>query len=160
MLSTLVPIFVRMSIVELQYILDSREKTVERKRMRPERPSGIVELRQQLRKELKPHEQYNTGHEIPPVSAHLRAEVRCKSCQPEVQQKPVLHLLLACPLRRFPAITGMPVPTSSQPPTSIPKRSLSSSLICTDETPTWESWSYGRRCGNEDIHEPWKVYGG
>ena len=96
--------------------------------MRLERPSGIVELRHQLRKELKPHEQYNTGHEIPPFSAHLRAEVRCKLCQPEVQQKPVLHLLLACPLRRFPAIPGLPVPTSSQPPTSIPKRSLSSSL--------------------------------
>ena len=76
MLSTLVPIFVRMSIVELQYILDSREKTVERKRKRPERPSGIVELRHQLRKELKPHEQYNTGHEIPPVSADLCPEVR------------------------------------------------------------------------------------
>ena len=36
--------------------------------MRPERPSGIVELREQLRKEFKPHEQYNTGHEIPRVS--------------------------------------------------------------------------------------------
>ena len=31
----------------------------------------------------------------------------------EVQQKPVLYLLLACPLRRFPAIPGLPIPTSS-----------------------------------------------
>ena len=63
--------------------------------MRPERPSGIVELRDQLRKELKPHEQYNTGYEIPPVSAHLRPEVRSKPGQPGVQQEPVIHLLLA-----------------------------------------------------------------
>lgn len=83
---------------------------------RLERPSGIVELQQQLRKELKPHEQYNTGHEIPPVSAHLCPEVRRKPGQPEVQQEPVLHLLLACPLRRFPAIPGLPVPTPAQPP--------------------------------------------
>ena len=34
----------------------------------------------------------------------------------QVQQKPVLHLLLACPLRRFPAIPGLPVLASSQPP--------------------------------------------
>ena len=45
-------------------------------------------------------------------------------------------------------------------PTSIPKRSSSSSLICIDETPTWGSWSYGCECGNEDIHEPWKASGG
>ena len=48
--------------------------------MRLERPSGIVELQQQLRKELKPHEQYNTRHEIPPVSAHLCPEIRRKPC--------------------------------------------------------------------------------
>ena len=41
---------------------------------------------------------YNTGHEIPPVSADLCPEVRSKPCEPEVQQKSVLHLLLACPL--------------------------------------------------------------
>ena len=64
-------------LVELQYILDREEK-----RMRPERSSCIVELRHQPRKEFKPHEQYNTRHEIPPVSADLRLEVRCK---PEVQ---------------------------------------------------------------------------
>ena len=33
--------------------------------------------------------------------------------QLEVQQKPVLHLLLACPIRRFPAIPGLPVPASA-----------------------------------------------
>ena len=141
--------FILSLTVALQYILDSEEK-----RMRLERPSGIVELRHQPGKELKPHEQYNAGHEIPPVSAYLRAEVRRKPCQPQVQQKPVLHLLPACPLRRFPAIPGLPVPTSSQPPTSIPKRNSSSSRICTDEIPGWGSWSYGRECGNEDIHEP------
>ena len=53
--------------------------------MRPERPSGIVELRHQLRKELKPHEQYNTGHEIPPVPDDLREEVRREPRQPQVQ---------------------------------------------------------------------------
>ena len=26
--------------------------------------------------------------------------------------------------------------------------------------PSWESWSYGRGCGNEDIREPSKVSGG
>lgn len=41
--------------VGLQYILDKGKKEV-----RPERQSGIVELRPQLRKELKSQEQYNT----------------------------------------------------------------------------------------------------
>ena len=47
--------------IELQYILDSE------KRMRPEHASGIVELQHQLRKELKPHEQYSAGHGVPLV---------------------------------------------------------------------------------------------
>ena len=32
--------------------------------------------------------------------------------------------------------------------------------ICTDEIPSLELWSYGRGCGNEDIHEPSKASGG
>ena len=126
-------------------------RTGKKKRMRPERPSGIVALRHQARKKHKPHEPYHPGHEIPPVSAHLCPEVRCKPCRPEVQQKPVLHLLPACPLRRFPAIPGLPVPASSQPPQATPRRSSSSSLICTEETPGCGLWDYGRGCGNEDI---------
>ena len=44
--------------------------------------------------------------------------------------------------------------------TSTPLRNSSLFLICTDEIPSWESWSYGRGCGNEDIREPSKVSGG
>ena len=45
-------------------------------------------------------------------------------------------------------------------PTNIPQRSSNSSLICTDEIPSWELWSYGRGCENEGIHEPWRASGG
>ena len=44
--------------------------------------------------------------------------------------------------------------------TSTPLRNSSLFLICTDEIPSWESWSYGRGCGNEDIREPSKASGG
>ena len=141
------------TIVALQYILDSEEK-----RMRLERPSGIVELRQQLRKELKPHEQYSTGYEIPPVSAGLRPEVRCKPSQPEVEQKPIIHLLQAGHTSSgVPATTVPRNPWPANPdvliatPTNIPQRNSSSFLICTDEIPSLELWSYGRECGNEGI---------
>ena len=92
------------SFVDLQYILDSGEK-----RIRLKRPSGIVELQQQLRKELKPHEQYNTGHEMPPASAHL--------C-PEIRQKPLLQLLLwACCDGSRQSLTGQ----SQCPPVTLPR---------------------------------------
>ena len=66
--------------IELQYILDSE------KRMRPEHESGIVELQHQLRKELKPHEQYSAGHGVPLVPDN-RYEVRRMPDKPEVKQK-------------------------------------------------------------------------
>ena len=68
----------------------------------------------------------------------------------EVQQKPVLYLLLACPATTvpcnpWPANPDVLIATL----TSTPLRNSSLFLICTDEIPSWESWSYGRGCGNE-----------
>lgn len=45
---------------------------------RAERPPIIVELKHKLEKEIKTHEQYNIGHEMPLVASHLRPEVRRK----------------------------------------------------------------------------------
>lgn len=45
--------------------------------------------------------------------AHLFPEIRRKPGQPQVQQKPLLYLLLASSIRWFSALPGLPVPTSS-----------------------------------------------
>ena len=84
--------------------------------MRPERPSGIVELQQQLRKELKPHEQYNTGHEIPPAGSTTKAGLTSTSGLPDT----------TVPCNPWPAGPGVRIVT----PTIILGRSSTSSLIC------------------------------
>ena len=46
-----------------------------------------------------PHEQeYNTGHGISAIPNEVRREVQREPCQSEVQQKPVVHLLLEAAL--------------------------------------------------------------
>ena len=60
--------------------------------------------------------EYNTGHGIPAILNEVRGEIRRQPGQPEVQQEPVVYLLLACPLGWECGISGLSVPASSQPP--------------------------------------------
>ena len=62
------------------------------------------------------HEQeYNTGHGISAISDEIRREIRRQPCQPEVQQKPLIYLLLEGTLGRKCGIPGLPVQTPPQP---------------------------------------------
>ena len=61
------------------------------------------------------HEQeYNTGHGVSAISDEIRREIRSQPSQPEVQQKPVVHLFLEGPVERKHRISGLSVPASSQ----------------------------------------------
>lgn len=63
------------------------------------------------------HEQeYNTGHGVQAILNEVCGEIRREPGLPEVQQKPVVHLLLAGSLGWKCGIPCLPVSTSSQPP--------------------------------------------
>ena len=77
----------------LQYILNKRTK-----RMNCSVSSVKSESthKTNLRGDHILHEkEYSTGHGIPAISDEIRGEVRCKPRRPQVQQKPVVHLLPA-----------------------------------------------------------------
>ena len=62
------------------------------------------------------HEQeYNTGHGVSAIPDEIHREMRCESREPEVQQKPVVYLLLEDPLGWNSGLFGLPVQTASQP---------------------------------------------
>ena len=77
----------------LQYILNKRTK-----RMNGSVSSVKAESthKTNLRGDHILHEkEYSTGHGMPAISDEIRGEVRCEPCRPQVQQKPVVHLLPA-----------------------------------------------------------------
>ena len=62
------------------------------------------------------HEQeYNTRHGISAIPNEIRGEIRRQPRQPEVQQEPVVYLLLESPLGWNSGLFGLPVQTASQP---------------------------------------------
>ena len=62
------------------------------------------------------HEQeYNTGDGIQAIPDEVRGEIRGQPGQPEVQQEPVLHLLLESPLGWNCTVSGLPVPAATPP---------------------------------------------
>ena len=64
------------------------------------------------------HEQeYNTRHGISAIPDEIRRKIWRQPRQPQVQQEPVVHLLLEGSLGRLGAVPGLSVPASSQPPT-------------------------------------------
>ena len=63
---------------------------------------------------LHAHE-YNTRHGISAIPDEIRREIRRQPSQPEVQQEPVVHLLLEGPLGWERGIPGLPVPAAPQP---------------------------------------------
>ena len=99
--------------VRVQYILDSRIK-----RMKEMASSDKVELPHNnlMRGGHILHEQaYNTGHGISAIPDAIRGKIWCEPSRPEVQQEPVVHLLLEDPLGRDGAVPGLPVQTPAQP---------------------------------------------
>ena len=62
------------------------------------------------------HEQeYNTGDGIQAIPDEVRGEIRGQPGRPEVQQEPVVHLLLEIPLGWDGAVSGLPVPAATPP---------------------------------------------
>ena len=63
-----------------------------------------------------PHEkEYNTRHGISAIPNEVRREIRRQPRQSEVQQEPVVHLLLEAALGRKCGVPGLPVQTPPQP---------------------------------------------
>ena len=61
------------------------------------------------------HEQeYNTGHGISAIPDEICREIRRQPSQPEVQQEPVVHLLLEGPVGRHGRIFELSVPAAPQ----------------------------------------------
>ena len=64
-----------------------------------------------------PHEQeYNTRHGLQAIPNEVRGEVRRRPRQSEVQQKPVVHLLLEAALGRERGVPCLSVQTPAQSP--------------------------------------------
>ena len=62
------------------------------------------------------HEQeYNTGHGVSAIHDEVRGEIRRQPCKPEVQQEPVVYLLLEETLGRDTGVISLPVPAAPQP---------------------------------------------
>ena len=65
------------------------------------------------------HEQeYDTGHGVSAIPDEIRREIRRQPCQPEIQQEPLVHLLLEGPLERYnrlPVLSVQAAPQPSQP---------------------------------------------
>lgn len=62
-----------------------------------------------------PHEQeYNTRHGLQAIPDEVHRKIRCQPRQPEVQQKPFVHLLLETALGRKCGVPGLPVQTAPQ----------------------------------------------
>ncbi len=60
------------------------------------------------------HGQYNTRHAVSAIPHEVCGEVRSQPRQSEVQQKPILYLLLESTLGWNCSVPGLPVPAASQ----------------------------------------------
>ena len=59
------------------------------------------------------HEQeYNTGHAVSAIPDEVRRKIWRQPGQPEIQQKPVVYLLLEGALERDTRVIGLPVPSA------------------------------------------------
>lgn len=62
------------------------------------------------------HEQkYNTGHGIQAIPNEICSKIRREPGKPEIQQNPVIHLLLARSLGWKRGLSGLSIPASPQP---------------------------------------------
>lgn len=60
------------------------------------------------------HGQYNTRHAVSAIPHEVCGEIRRQPSQPEVQQKPILYLLLESTLGWNGRLLGLPIPAASQ----------------------------------------------
>ena len=60
--------------------------------------------------------EYNTGHGISAILDEIRGKIRREPSQPEIQQEPVIYLLLERTLGWDGAVSGLPVPAAASPP--------------------------------------------
>ena len=67
------------------------------------------------RSHISHEQQYNTRHGLPLIPDEIRRKVRRQPRKPQIQQKPLLHLLLETTLGRDCSIPRLPVQTPSQP---------------------------------------------
>ena len=96
--------------VRVQYILDSRIK-----RMKEMASSDKVEVADNnvTRGGHILHEQaYSTRHGVSAIPDEIRGELRGQPRQPEVQQEPVVHLLLEEPLGWNSSLFSLPIPAA------------------------------------------------
>ena len=66
-------------------------------------------------KEAFSHEQNNTRHEVSAIPIEVCKETWCSSREPKIQQRPVIHILLAKTIRRQPGIAGLSIAQATQP---------------------------------------------
>ena len=57
--------------------------------------------------------EYNTGHGVSAIPNAVRRKIWREPCQPEVQQEPVVHLLLEEAVGWHTGVIGLPVPAAS-----------------------------------------------
>ena len=105
--------YYQIASVGVQYILDSR-----RKRRRDRVSCAKVELpHNNLAKgdHISHEQEYNTGHGIPAISHEVCRKIRRQPRQSEIQQEPVVHLLLEAALGWKCGIPCLSVQAASQP---------------------------------------------
>ena len=96
--------------VRVQYILDSRIK-----RMKEMASSDKVEVADNnvTRGGHILHEQaYSTRHGVSAIPDAIRGKIWCEPSRPEVQQEPVVHLLLEEPLGWNSSLFSLPIPAA------------------------------------------------
>ena len=80
--------------------------------MKDEASSVIVELPHNNHPKgghILHEQQYNTGHGLQAILDEVRAEVRRQPREPQIQQKSIVHLLLAVTLGRQCGVPGVSV---------------------------------------------------
>ena len=83
------------------------------------------------------HEQaYNTGHGISAIPDAIRGKIWCEPSRPEVQQEPVVYLLLEGALGWNGAVSVLPVRTPHSHPNQHTEAELKLSRIWAAETPS------------------------
>ena len=87
-----------------------------KKEVQEDAKSVLVELRHKTdREEHLLHEKYNTKHEVSAIPDELCGKIWSEGSQPEVQPRPVIHLLLAETVGRNGRVAPLPLQTPAQP---------------------------------------------
>ena len=102
--------------VGIQYILDRRKK--EKKDRDSSGIVGVAANNCTKGDHILHGKKYNTGHGIQAITDEVCGEIRREPCEPEIQQKPLVHLLLESALgwkRGIPCLSVQTAAPSSKP---------------------------------------------